>query len=217
MTVVILDIDGTLVDSNYHHAIAWHRALRRFDVVVPLWRIHRHMGMGGDQVVQALTNQDTENDLGDDIRDAEKDLYRELIDEVQPIAGARAFVEELRGRAHTIVLASSAKHDEVDHYIDLLDLRPLIDAHTTAADVEKTKPHPDLVHVALKKVAGEPSDAVMVGDTTWDIAAASKVGLPTFAVLTGGYGREELAEAGAIAVYESVAEMKEKLDGTQLG
>jgi beta-phosphoglucomutase-like phosphatase (HAD superfamily) len=119
----ILDVDGTLVDTNYQHAIAWYRAFRRHGEVLPIWRIHRHIGMGGDQLVRALCGDAVEDQKGDDIRDAEGDLYAELIDEVEPLAGATELIRDLERRGHAVVLASSAKADEVEHYVDLLDAR----------------------------------------------------------------------------------------------
>jgi HAD superfamily hydrolase (TIGR01549 family) len=210
----ILDVDGTLVDTNYHHAIAWYRAFRRLDIVLPLWRIHFHMGMGGDQVVAALAGADVEERLGDDIRAAEKELYFELIQEVEPFEGARGLIELLKSRGHTVVLASSAKSEEIDHYLDLLDARDLADGWTTSADVEATKPHPDLVVAAVEKAGG--GKAVMVGDTPWDCESARRAGVETIAVRTGGFAQEELSDAGAIAVYESIAELSERLDEAPL-
>ena len=216
MTVAILDIDGTLVDTNYHHAIAWFRAFRQHGIVLPLWRIHRHIGMGGDQMVEALTDEQTEKEKGDDIRTAETALYFQLIDEVQPMEGSRELIERLKAHGHTVVLASSAKQDEVEHYLDLLDARELADDWTTSADVESTKPAPDLVSAALQKAGGSADDAVMVGDTTWDVEAAAKAGVPTLTVRTGGFGVDELKEAGAADVFESVTELCERLDQTPL-
>ncbi|MGN6167499.1 MAG: HAD family hydrolase, partial [Solirubrobacteraceae bacterium] len=175
-TVAILDVDGTLVDTNYHHTIAWFRAFCRHGIVLPLWRIHRHIGMGGDQVVAALTDERTDQERGDDIRASESELYFELIQEVQPMEGSRELIEHLRHRGHTVVLASSAKEAEIDHYLDLLDGRELADAWTTSADVESTKPAPDLVHAALERVDGSAANAVMIGDTPWDVHAAGKAG-----------------------------------------
>jgi HAD superfamily hydrolase (TIGR01549 family) len=211
----ILDVDGTLVDTNYHHAIAWYRAFRRQSIVLPVWRIHRHMGMGGDQVVAALAGDGVEERLGDDIRDAEKELYFELIEEVEPFEGARGLIELLKSRGHTVVLASSAKSEEIDHYLDLLDARDLADGWTTSADVEATKPHPDLVVAAVEKAGG--GEAVMVGDTPWDCESARRAGVETIAVRTGGFSQQELSDAGAIVVYESIAELSERLDETPLG
>ena len=210
----ILDIDGTLVDTNFHHAIAWYRAFRQHEIVLPIWRIHRHIGMGGDQLVAALCGDSTEDELGDDIRSAEKTLYSELIDEVEPLRGARSLIEDLKRRDQAVVLASSAKQDEVEHYLELLDARELADDWTTSADVEATKPEPDLVKAAIDKAGN--GDAVMVGDTTWDCEAAGRTGVPTVAVLTGGFSEAELRDAGAVAVYHSIEELREKLDETPL-
>ncbi len=216
MAVAILDIDGTLVDTNYHHAIAWFRAFRQHGIVLPIWRIHRHIGMGGDQLIGALTDERFEEREGDSIRAAEKVLYMELIGEVEPMQGARQLLEEIKRRGHTVVLASSAKADEVEHYVELLDARTIADAWTTSADVEQTKPRPDLVNSALQKAQADAKDAVMVGDTPWDVQAAKTAKVPTIAVRTGGFGQDELQDAGAAAVFESVAELLERLDETKL-
>ena len=216
MSAAILDIDGTLVDTNYHHAIAWFRAFRQHGIVLPIWRIHRHIGMGGDQLIGALTDERFEEREGDSIRAAEKVLYMELIGEVEPMQGARQLLEEIKRRGHSVVLASSAKADEVEHYVELLDARTIADAWTTSADVEQTKPQPDLVNSALQKAQADAKDAVMVGDTPWDVQAATSAKVPTVAVRTGGFGQDELEEAGAAAVFESVAELLERLDETKL-
>jgi len=216
MGTAVLDIDGTLVDTNYQHALAWYRAFRRHEIVLPVWRIHRGIGMGGDQLVKALTDDQTERELGDEIRAAEGDFYFELIDEVAPMEGSRELIVELGRRGHIVVLASSAKKEEVNRYLDLLDAHDLADAWTTSADVEATKPAPDLVNVALERVAGSSDDAVMVGDTPWDVHAARGAAVDTIAVLTGGFGADELRDAGAIAVFESVAELRSRLDQTPL-
>ena len=211
----LLDVDGTLIDANYHHALAWYRAFRQHGVVLPIWRIHRHIGMGSDQLVGALAGEQVEDEKGDDIRTAEKALYLALIEEVEPMAGARDLLVDLRERGHMIVLASSAKADEVEHYLDLLDARELADDWTTSADVEATKPEPDLVHAARDKAGG--GDAVMVGDTPWDCKAAAAAGVETLAVLTGGFAESELRDAGAAMVFESIEELRGRLDETPLG
>jgi HAD superfamily hydrolase (TIGR01509 family) len=216
MGAAVLDIDGTLVDTNYHHAVAWYRAFRQQGIVLPIWRIHRHIGMGGDQLVEALTDEATDRAQGDQIRAAEKERYLELIGEVEPMEGARELIEDLKARGHSVVLASSAKADEVDHYLDLLDAREVADGWTTSADVEATKPEPDLVHAALERVGGSIDGAVMVGDTTWDVHAAKGAGLQAIAVRTGGFGADELERAGAIAVFESVVELSGSLSRTPL-
>jgi HAD superfamily hydrolase (TIGR01509 family) len=216
MAIAVLDIDGTLVDTNYHHAIAWYRAFAEHGIVLPVWRIHRHIGMGGDQLVAALTDDRTEREHGDKIRDTETKRYFELINEVETMDGSRELIERLKRRGHTVVLASSAKEDEVDHYLDLLDARELADAWTTSADVEATKPAPDLVAAALERAGGSSHDAVMVGDTPWDVKAAGGAGVQTLAVLTGGFSVDELLQAGALEVFESVRELCERLDRTPL-
>jgi HAD superfamily hydrolase (TIGR01549 family) len=210
----ILDVDGTLVDTNYHHALAWYRAFRRNGIILPVWRLHRHVGMGGDQLVGAVAGDEAEEGKGDDIRAAEKELYSELIGEVEPFEGARELLSELKERGHVVVLASSAKEDELDHYLDLLDARELADDWTTSADVEATKPHPDLVLAAQEKAGG--GEAVMIGDTPWDCEAARRAGVATMAVLTGGFAEEELRGAGAVAVFESIADLRARLDETPL-
>ena len=217
MPVAILDIDGTLVDTNYQHAVAWYRAFHQSGIVLPIWRIHRHIGMGGDQMVAALTDDATEDEKGDEIRAAEKVLYMELIDEVEPMEGSRELIEDLKQRGHTVVLASSAKASEVDHYLDQLDARDLADDWTMSDDVESTKPEPDLVQAALDKAGADDEDGVMIGDTPWDIEAAKRAGVETLAVLTGGFSRDELEQAGAAMVFESVAELRERLGETPLG
>jgi HAD superfamily hydrolase (TIGR01549 family) len=211
----ILDIDGTLVDSNYQHTLAWYRALRQHDQHIAIWRIHRHIGMGGDQLVTSLCGDEVEEKLGEDIRAAEKALYMALIDEVEPLHGARDLIVDLKRLGHDVVLASSAKPDEIEHYLDLLDARGLADAWTSAGDVEQTKPAPDLVEAALERVGGGP--ALMVGDSTWDCRAAANAGVETIAVLTGGFSEDELRDAGAIAVFKSIDELRQRLSETPLG
>jgi HAD superfamily hydrolase (TIGR01509 family) len=203
-----------LVETNYHHAIAWYRAFTQNGVELPVWRIHRAIGMGGDQLVAALAGDDVEKLKGEDIRTAEKALYMAMIHEVRPLPGARKLMETLKERGHKVVLASSAKQDEIEHYIDLLDAREVADDWTSSADVEQTKPNPDLVQTALDKVGG--GDAVMIGDSVWDVEAAKRAGIPTIAVRTGGFGHDELVEAGAANVFESIDELLDSLEETPL-
>jgi HAD superfamily hydrolase (TIGR01509 family) len=212
--VAILDVDGTLVETNYHHAVAWYRAFTQNGVELPVWRIHRAIGMGGDQMVKKLAGDDVEDEKGDDIRTAEKALYTAMIHEVRPLPDARRLIEVLKERGHTVVLASSAKKDEIEHYLDLLDARELADDWTSSADVEKTKPDPDLVTTALEKAGG--GDAVMIGDSVWDVEAAKRADIPTIAIRTGGFGHDELVEAGAACVFESIEDLLESLDSTPL-
>jgi HAD superfamily hydrolase (TIGR01549 family) len=209
-TAAILDVDGTLVDTNYHHAIAWYRAFRQHDELLPVWRIHRHIGMGGDHLVKALCGDEVDEHKGDDIRGAEKDHYMALIEEVKPLEGSRDLMVDLKERGHRVVLASSAKPDEVDHYLDLLDARELADDWTTSEDVDATKPEPDLVRAGIEKAGAD--EAAMVGDSTWDCEAAGRAGIATVAVLTGGFSEAELRDAGAVSVYSSIVELRDSLD-----
>ncbi|MGA7705866.1 MAG: HAD family hydrolase [Solirubrobacteraceae bacterium] len=216
MSVAILDVDGTLVDTNYQHALAWYRAFRAHELVLPIWRIHRHIGMGGDQLVESLTDAEIERRLGDAIRDAESELYGEMIGEVEAVREASELLRDLRHRGHAVVLASSAKQPEIEHYVQLLHAHELADGWTSASDVDATKPQPDLVNVALESVGARAEQAVMVGDSPWDVKAACRAGVQTIAVMTGGFSEEELRQAGAVEVYESVADLRAELDRTAL-
>lgn len=207
--MLLLDVDGTLVDTNYHHALAWYRAFRSFDRIVPVWKIHRRMGMGGDHLVADLLGEDVERELGDDIRAAEKVLYRNLIGEVEPMDGAKELIDRLKKADHKIILASSGKPFEIDHYLDLLGIRDLVDGWTGSADVTRTKPDPDLVLAAIEK--GGEERALMIGDSPFDCIASARAGVQTVAVLTGGFSPEELKEAGASEVFETLEELGDYL------
>ena len=213
MPAALLDVDGTLVDTNYHHALAWYRAFRAHGVPLPVWRIHRHVGMGGDQLVPALV-PGIDRELHEAVEETRGERYAELLDEVQAFDQAHELIQELRQRDVTVVLASSSPQEELDHYLDLLDARDLADSWTTKDDVDATKPAPDLVESALEKAGTR--EAVMVGDTPWDVRAASKAGIETVCLITGGFSRAELEEAGAAAVYENMEELRGKLDQTPL-
>ena len=210
----IVDVDGTLVDTNFHHALSWYRAFLQQGLTVPIWRIHRSIGMGGDQLVAAVAGERFDRECGDAVRSAEGVLYMSTIDEVRAFEGASELLRELRERGHAVVLASSAKAEEVDHYLDLLDAREVVTDWTTSADVESTKPEPDLVLAALDKAGG--GDAVMVGDTVWDCEAAGRAGIEAIGLLSGGFSREELTAAGARVTFESLAELRAGIGSTPL-
>jgi HAD superfamily hydrolase (TIGR01509 family) len=210
LTAVLLDLDGTLIDSNYQHALAWSRALRQHDVVVPVWRVHRHIGMGGDQLVTALLGEQTELELGDDLRKASAREFGRLRDECVPLDGAAELVIELKRRGLTVVLASSSSQDDLDYFLERLGLREVVDGWTTKDDVERSKPQPDVVHAALAKAGG--GTAIMIGDSRWDIEAAANAGLETICVITGGWSEQELVDFGALAVYESLLDLRNSLD-----
>ena len=177
-----------------------------------MWRVHRHIGMGGDQFVAAVAGDDVERRLGDELRDASREEFRKLRDECVPLEGARELVEELKRRDLRVVLASSANEDDLDHFLDVLGVRDLVDGWTTNDDVERSKPHPDIVNAALERAGTD--DAVMVGDSRWDVEAAANAGLDTVCVITGGWSRQELYDCGAVAVYDSLVDLRE---GWQMG
>jgi HAD superfamily hydrolase (TIGR01549 family) len=211
----LLDIDGTLVDTNYQHALAWYRAFREHGLVFPIWELHRHIGMGGDQLVEAIAGADVDAEHGDSIRAVEKDRYHELIGEVELMPDARRLIAHLSERGHAVVLASSASAEDLAHYRKMLDVDDSIAGATSSDDVDATKPAPDLIHAAINIVPGG-GDAVMVGDSTWDCEAAARADIPSIALLTGGFGEDELRSAGAAAVFESLGALLERIDETPL-
>jgi HAD superfamily hydrolase (TIGR01549 family) len=207
---VVLDVDGTLLDSNYHHTVAWARAFDAVGVTVPLWRIHRHIGMGGDRLVPAVAGDEVEQRSGDEVRDRWKKEYDELIDQTRLFAHARELLVALREAGVGVALASSSIPEHAEHAFELLDAESLTDTATTAEDAEESKPHPELVDEALSRVGD--GDACLVGDSVWDVEAAKRAGIPAYALLSGGYGRRELEDAGAVAVYDDVADLLAHLE-----
>jgi HAD superfamily hydrolase (TIGR01549 family) len=199
---VLVDVDGTLIDSVYQHAIAWQRAFADHGVRVPGWVLHRHIGMGGDQLVGAVAGGEVEHQLGERIRASESERYEDLIAEVQPLPGAREMILRLTSEGYRVSLASSAKGSELDHYLDLLELRGALADATSVDDVERSKPDPDMIERALDRIGGAP--AVLVGDATWDSIAAKAAGIRSVGVLTGGFCAEELRAAGAEAAFDDL-------------
>jgi HAD superfamily hydrolase (TIGR01549 family) len=208
----IFDVDGTLVDTNYQHALAWYRAFRRFDITLPLWQLHRGIGMGGDNFVTHVAGEEIEKEHGSQLREAWTEEFDVMIGEVRPFAAARPLLAEIKKRGFKLVLASSGKAQHVEAFLDLVGGRDLADAWTTSDDVESSKPSPDLVSAALAKVEG--ASGAMVGDSVWDVVAAGKLGVPTVGVLTGGFSKEELTDAGAVRVFDSLGAMLDELDTT---
>ncbi len=211
----LLDVDGTLVDTNYQHALSWFRSFRDHDITLPIWRLHRHIGMGGDQLVPAVAGERVARELGEELRAGDKRHFHAMIDECQLMPDARRLIEVLHERGAEIVLASSASQGDLDHYRAMLAADDLIDAATSSADVEQTKPEPDLILAAMEKLRRAEA-AVMVGDSTWDCEAARRAGIPSVALLTGGFAESELREAGAVAVFESIGELLDRLEDTPL-
>ena len=210
----IFDVDGTLVDSNYQHELAWFRAFRRHDITLPLWRLHRGIGMGGDLFVAHVAGEAVEDRLGDVLREEWVDEFNTMIGEIRPFDGARPLLEEVKRRGFRLVLASSGKAEHVKTFLDLFGGKELADAWTTSDDAETSKPAPDIVQAALDRVNG--TGGVMIGDSTWDCEAAGKLHVPTLAVRTGGFSEQELTAAGAVGVYDSLIELRDDLDNTPL-
>ena len=216
-TIAVLDVDGTLIDSNYQHALAWYRALRSLGEVHPVWRLHRLIGMGGDQVVTALGGEDLERRVGDEAREQQGKEVDALLEEMATLPGARDLLVAIKERGHRLVLASSGQQRHVDVFLDKLDARDLADDWTTSDDVESSKPAPDLLQTALKKLgAPEDADSVMVGDSVWDVEAAKNAGMPALVVRSGGFGDDELREAGAVAIFDTPGDLMAALDDTDL-
>lgn len=208
---VVLDVDGTLLDSNYHHVLAWANAFESVGVTVPLWRIHRHIGMGGDRLVPAVAGDEAEKRCGAEVRDRWKQEYDQLIDQTRLFERARELLAALRGAEVHVALASSSIPEHAEHAFELLDAESLTDTATTAEDAQESKPHPELVDEALSRVGG--GKACLVGDSVWDMEASKRARVPAYGVLAGGYGRAELEQAGALAVYDDVADLLDHLDG----
>jgi len=215
--IAVLDVDGTLVDTNYQHALAWYRAFRSLGETYPVWRIHRLIGMGGDQLVAALGGDEVEERIGKQARERWVEEFDPMMAETALLPGARELVVALKERGHRVVLASSGKPHHVDRALDLLDVRDIADAWTTSEDVESTKPAPDLLQVALKKL-GEPADApsMVIGDSVYDVEAAKNAGMPAVVVRSGGFGDDELRSAGALAIYDTPGDLAGALDETVL-
>jgi len=170
--------------------------------------------MGSDRVVTELLSAQVETEHGDELREAEGSQYEQLVGEVEPMKDAHELLAELKQKGHPIILASSAEQSDVERYIELLDATELVDAYTTSADVKASKPEPDIVHAAIEKAGG--GAAMLIGDSTWDCKAATRAQIPSIAVLTGGFSEQELTEAGASVVFDSVAHLREHLQDVSL-
>lgn len=205
-SAVLLDIDGTLVDSTYHHAVAWHRAFARLTTPPPVWLVHRAIGMGGDKLVAHVADDETEERLGDRLRDAWREEYAALRQEVRPLPGASDLVLALREQGFRVALASSGDPEFSQEAVDLLGIADDIDLLTTAEDVDDSKPEPDLLGETLRRL-GDVERAVLVGDTVYDVESAARAGLRCVAVLTGGVSSQELAEAGAATVVRGAEDL----------
>jgi HAD superfamily hydrolase (TIGR01509 family) len=205
---VLFDIDGTLVDSNDYHVAAWQTAFRRIGAKFDDQVVHDQIGKGTDMLVPTLlpeTDEAEQEALGEDHG---RIFKAQFLSQVVPFAAARQLLEAVRDSGRQVVLASSASSDELDHYVELLDAREIIDASTTSDDVERTKPAPDIFATALKKLAPlDASEVIVVGDTPYDIEAAAQCGIAAVGVRSGKFSDEALSQAGAIALYDDVADL----------
>ncbi len=219
MTVkaVLFDIDGTLVDSNDFHVQAWDEVFRGVGKAFDLQAIHDQIGKGTDMLVPTLmpgTGDDEQEKLGD----AHGSVFkRKYLTQVKPFPAARDLLVRVDAAGKKVVLASSASQGELDHYLDLLDVRDVVAASTTSDDVEKTKPAPDIFATALKKIAPlGAAEAIVVGDTPYDIAAAAKCGIAAIGLRSGKFSDEALRGAGAVALYDDVASLLADYDRSPL-
>jgi HAD superfamily hydrolase (TIGR01509 family) len=204
-TAVLVDLDGTLVDSNYQHALAWWRAFHEAGHPLAAARLHKLVGMGGDQLLDEVLGRHD-----DAIDAAQSEHFRRMRDEVTVLPGATELLRALAGSGIAVVLATSSSPDDVAHMRGLLGADEWIAHEVNASDLEATKPAPDVFAVALERAGVSASDAIVLGDTGWDIEAAARCDVPAVAVTTGGWSRLDLEHAGAVAVYEDAAAL---LDG----
>jgi HAD superfamily hydrolase (TIGR01509 family) len=209
---VLVDLDGTLVDTNYLHTMAWARALQDAGEWAPMAAIHHLIGMGSDQLVEELLGHPCPDAI-----DARSRRYRELIGEARVFPGAPEALAAWHERGLAVVIASSSPRDELDVMLDLLDAGDAIDAVTCADDVDRSKPHPDVFDAALRAGGVDGNRAVVVGDSVWDVHAARRSGLVTVAVESGGTCAADLRAAGAVRVHRSVDELRDALSPAAIG
>ncbi|MCD6640179.1 MAG: HAD family hydrolase [Nocardioides sp.] len=206
---VVLDLDGTLVDSVYEHVRAWRGAFLHVGLEVPAWRIHRAIGMGGDRLVAAVTNDHVEDTVGEEVRRFHDEAFWRLIGDVRALPGADALLQRLADSGHQAVLASSSPGDQVQRMLEVVGEARLLAAVVTGDDVGTSKPAPDIVQVALERAG--TSDAVMIGDTVWDVESARRAGIGCLGLRTGGISDAELRNAGARDVYDDPDDLAQHL------
>jgi HAD superfamily hydrolase (TIGR01509 family) len=203
---LLLDVDGTLVDSNYLHTLAWSRAFREVGEWAPMNAIHRLVGMGGDNLVPDVLGH-----ASPAASDARSRLYQPLLEEVRAFPGAADLLHRAHDAGLVVVLATSSPSEELDVVRKILDADDAVDAVTTKDEVESSKPEPDIFRAALDAGGVDPSRALVIGDSVWDVEAARAAGLGFIGVETGGFSQHELSEAGALHVYRDVAEIAAQL------
>ncbi|CAN5267908.1 HAD family hydrolase [soil metagenome] len=214
-TAVLFDVDGTLVDSNYLHVEAWMHALHDLGIEIDAVRLHRMIGMDGEKLLDDVLG-DRVAELGERATKLNAKYYSSLADRLRPFAGARELIADLTHRGVRVVLATSAPEDELADLKKTLDVDDLLTDETSSDDVETAKPQPDVVETALKRAGSTASTSIFVGDTRWDVIAARRAGVDCIGVLTGGSSAGDLREAGAIAVYDDVAQLRDELETSPL-
>jgi HAD superfamily hydrolase (TIGR01509 family) len=209
---VLVDVDGTLVDSNYHHTLAWSRALRDHGEDAHLAAIHRLVGMGSTDLLQSLIGRDDEA-----VKKSWRSHFDALLPEIRAIDGADQLLHALHDHGFVVVLATSSPEDLLQDLLTNVDGTEVVDVVITADDVDQAKPNPDIFEVALDRADLTTDRALALGDSVWDVEAARRAGVGTVAVETGGFSRFELEHAGALAVYRDAALLAEQLASSPLG
>jgi beta-phosphoglucomutase-like phosphatase (HAD superfamily) len=212
---VLIDVDGTLVDSNDLHAQAWIRAFAAHGFSVNAGEVRRAIGMGGDKLMPRVSGIEEESELGRDIAERRGEIFsNELLSFVKPLPGAGELIRALRARGLTLVAASSAKEEELEKLLAIAGVREVLGSRTSSDDADQSKPAPDIVHVALARAGVGPDEALMIGDTPYDIEAATRAGVRTIAFRSGGWADGELQ--GAIAIYDGPWDLLQRLDSSPL-
>jgi HAD superfamily hydrolase (TIGR01509 family) len=217
LRAVLFDVDGTLVDTNYLHAVTWWQAFAQGGHHVPMTDIHRSIGMGADQLLDRLLPDGRDRGADDTLRASHDALYATYWARLRPLPGAADLLRACKARGLRVVLASSAGQAESGVLRSVLDAEDAIDDATFSGDVDRTKPAPDLVEVALGKAGVPAGQAVFVGDTVWDARASQEAGVPCIGLLSGGISREELAAAGAAQIYAGPADLLARLPESLIG
>lgn len=214
---VLFDVDGTLVDSTYFHSLSWWQAFRQAGITVPTARIHRAIGMGGDELVRHfLGAQGTEEQI-EELKSSHDAIFSTHWPALVPFHGAKDLLMQCAGSGLNVILASSAKQEELEVLRQVIDADSVIFASTSSTDAAKGKPAPDIVAAALDTAGVAVENALFIGDAVWDAAAAGKLGLAMVGVTSGGTSAAELQEAGAMEVYRDVQSLLEGLNSSALG
>jgi HAD superfamily hydrolase (TIGR01509 family) len=202
---VVLDVDGTLMDTNYLHTEAWARAFEEVGHRIPRARLHKQIGKGSSLLIREFVEDEETEERIDELH---SEIYAELQEYGHPLAGAKELISYLRERGYEVWFVTSAKDEELEHHMQELEAEGRISGVVNSSAVENPKPAPDIFELALNRAGASPDETVAVGDAVWDVEAADAAGIRTVAVLTGGaFSRQELEEAGAVAVYEDCAEL----------